>query len=321
MLHNSVDVMDSLGTPIEVYSRGPEVMRILPRLNEEINDEWLADKGRQAFDGLKLQRLSTPLKRREDGQYEEISWEKTIEVLKNEMGKVKGEEMRGIIGPFVNVESVVCFRDMMHRLGCERIHYERIEDDIPHDLRAQYLMGSSIRGIDFADTLLLIGFNPRNLAPVLNARIRKGIVQNGLKVAMIGSGDNLHYKYLHLGNSTKTLREISENKHPYSKSLASSKFPMVMVNTDTLRRSDGKAIMQAICKLCRDFKIINPNTKWNGLNIFPQASEEAGIYDIGISSYLTEEEKQAPCKLAYLLGADDCINVIPTDAFTIYQVN
>jgi NADH dehydrogenase (ubiquinone) Fe-S protein 1 len=320
IMHNSIDIMDSLCTPIEVYTRGAEIMRIFPRVNETINDEWLSDKGRQAFDGLRIQRLTSPLRRRPNGEYEEISWEKLMEILKTEIGKVDGEEMRGIVGPFANVESVVAFRDLMHRLGCERLHYKSLSEEIPHDFRAQYLLGSSIRGVDFADVLVLVGFNPRSLSPILNARIRKAIVQRGLKVAMIGSGDNLFYKYLHLGTSTKTIREIAQKTHPYSKILGNAKFPMIMVNSDSLRRADGPEIMQAIYKICKEYKVLNPQNKWNGLNILPQNSEEAGIYDIGLSSELTEEEKKAPCKLVYSLGADDCINDIPQDAFLIYQV-
>ncbi len=311
--------MDALGTPIEIYTRGPEIMRILPRPQPDVNDEWVSDKGRQAFDGLKFQRISSPLKRRADGTYDELTWAEAMKETVKALKSVKPEEIEVVIGNLTDVESVVAIRDLMHRMGCERIRYQSGRE-LPHDFRAQYLMGSHIKGIDYADTLLIVGYNPRTICPVLNARIRKAVVQNGLKVAMIGPGEDILYKYTHLGNSTKTLQDIADGKHPYSKVLAGSKLPMVIVSSDTLRRNDGDEIAKTLCKLCRNHKVIKPEIGWNGYNVMLKSAAEAGIYEIGIGSNLTEEERKTPAKLYYLLGVDENIADIPSDAFVIYQV-
>eukprot|EP00826_Nyctotherus_ovalis_P044568 TRINITY_DN4819_c0_g3_i1.p1 TRINITY_DN4819_c0_g3~~TRINITY_DN4819_c0_g3_i1.p1 ORF type:complete len:319 (+),score=58.52 TRINITY_DN4819_c0_g3_i1:872-1828(+) len=315
----SVDVMDALGTPIEVHVRGPELMRILPRVFPEVNEEWLADKGRQAFDGLKYQRLNTILKRLPNGQLQELTWAEGMKEAVRAIKAAQPEEMQARIGPFADVESVVALRDLMHRLGAERIVYSR-ENDLDHDFRVQYLMGSTIQGIDYADTLLLVGFNMRTTSPVLNARIRRGVTERKMKVAVIGPGERLLYKYLHLGNSTKTLSEIADDKHPFSKVLEDSKTPMVIVSSDILRRKDGKEIANVLHKLCHDYRVVNPETKWNGYNVILKSGGEAGAYDIGLASNLTEEEKKKPVKLVYLLNADDNLDDIPSDAYVIYQV-
>ena len=310
--------MDALGTPVIIQTRGPEIMRVLPKVNPEINEEWVSDKGRHAFEGLRFQRLNTPLKRGVDGKYEELTWEQTMAVLVKAIKGVKGDEIEGRIGPHTDVESIVAIRDLLHRLGCERLRYGARE--LPHDFRAQYLLGSSIRGLDFADTLLIVGYNPRTICPVLNARIRKSVTDLGLKVAVIGPGEEFFYNYVHLGNSTKTLLEIAGKTHPYCKVLESAKMPMIIVSSDILRRKDGQAIAHNLHKICAEYKVIKPEIHWNGYNVMLKTAAEAGAYDIGIGSNLTEEEKKKKCKLFYLLGVDEGLNDIPDDAFVIYQV-
>ena len=320
MRYSSVDVMDSLITPVEIFSRGPEVMRILPRVFPDVNDEWLADKGRQAFDGLKYQRLNTVLKRLPDGKFKELTWDEGFKEAVKAIRGVNPDEIQARIGPFADAESVVALRDLMHRMGSERIVYSG-KNEIDHDFRAQYLLGSSIQGIDYADNLLLVGFNMRSMNPVLNARIRRATMKHGMKVAVIGPGENLLYYYTHLGNSTKTLNEIGDKSHPYCKVLENSKAPMIMVSSDILRRKDGKEIANLLQKICLDYKVINPESKWNGYNVMLKTGAEAGIFDIGIASNLTEEERKKPVKLLYLLGVDDNLENIPSDTFVIYQVD
>jgi len=314
----SVDVMDALGTPIEVHVRGPEILRILPRIFPELNEEWLADKGRQAFDGLKYQRLNTILKRLPDGRLKELTWSEGLQEAVTAIKRVQPEEIQARIGSFADVEAIVSLRDLMHRIGAEKIIYTG-KNELNHDFRAQYLMGSMIKSLNYVDTLLMVGFNMRTTSPVLNARIRRAVTEKKMKVAVIGPGERLLYQYLHLGNSTKTLNDIANKSHPFSKVLENSKLPMIIVSSDILRRKDGKEIERILYKLCCDYKVINTETKWNGYNVILKSAAEAGAYDIGLTSNLSEEEMKRPIKLVYLLNADDNLEDIPSDAYVIYQ--
>jgi NADH dehydrogenase/NADH:ubiquinone oxidoreductase subunit G len=315
----SVDVMDALGTPIEIHVRGPEILRIVPRIFPEVNEEWLADKGRQAFDGLKYQRLNTILKRLPDGRLKELTWTEGLQEAVNVIKRVQPEEIQARIGSFADAEAIVSLRDLMHRIGAERIIYAG-KNELNHDFRAQYLMGSMIKALNYADILLMVGFNMRTISPVLNARIRRAVTEKKMKVAVIGPGERLLYKYLHLGNSTKTLNELANQSHPFSKVLQNSKLPMIMVSSDVLRRKDGKEIESVLHKLCCDYKVINTETKWNGYNVILKSAAEAGAHEIGLTSNLSEEEMKRPIKLVYLLNADDNLEDIPSDAYVIYQV-
>jgi len=310
--------MDGLGTPTEVHSRGPEVMRILPRYFPDVNEEWLSDKGRQAFDGLKYQRLNTVLKRRPDGKMQELTWEEGFNVALKALKSVKPDEIEGRIGPFTDVEGVVALRDLLHRMGCERIRYAK--NDLDQDFRSRYLTGTTIQRISFADALLIVGFNMRTMSPVLNARIRKNNMENGLKVGVIGPGENILYNYTHLGNSTKTIEEIANKTHPFSKVLEKAQLPLILVSSDILRRNDGKEIEKVLHKLVQNHKIIKPEINWNGYSVILKTAAEAGAYDIGLASNMTEEETKKPAKVVYLLNVDDDLSDIPEDAFVIYQV-
>jgi NADH dehydrogenase/NADH:ubiquinone oxidoreductase subunit G len=174
--HYSVDVMDGLGSNIDVNTRGTDTLRILPRVNDFVNEEWISDKARHAFDGLKKQRLHIPLLRKDDGSFKELTWEEAITIAKEKLTSVKPDQIQGIIGQFNDIESVVAFRDVMHRLNCENLDVRSNAPYLKGDFRSQYLMNSRITGVDDADSLLLVGCNPRMEAPVLNARIRKASI-------------------------------------------------------------------------------------------------------------------------------------------------
>lgn len=211
----TVDVMDGMGSNIDVHTRGSDTLRIIPRINEEVNEEWISDKSRHAFDGLRKQRLHIPLLRKPDGSFAELTWEEALNKAAEKLTSVTGDEIQGMIGQFNDVETVLAFRDLLHRLNSENIDVRKNAPHYKADFRSQYLMNSRIVGIDETDFLLLVGCNPRLEAPVLNARIRKAVGVNGLAVGIIGSATNLGYDYTHLGNSAKTLQELAEGKHPF----------------------------------------------------------------------------------------------------------
>lgn len=179
----TIDVMDGLGSNIDAHTRGSDLLRILPRINEEVNEEWISDKSRHAFDGLKKQRLTMPLMRKADGSFADLTWQEALEEAGKQLSSVKGEEIQGIIGQFQDVESIVAFKDLLNRLNCDNLD---VRSNAPHfnaDFRSSYLFNSTVTGIDDTDLLLMIGTNPKTENPVLNARIRKAIMVNGLEVA------------------------------------------------------------------------------------------------------------------------------------------
>lgn len=183
----TTDAMDPLGSNIDAHTRGSDLLRILPRVNEEVNEEWISDKSRHAFDGLKKQRLTVPMSRKEDGSFEELTWEEAMVLAAEKLTKASGDEIQGKIGKFVDIESVMAFKDLMNRLNCENLDVRSNAPYFNADFRNQYLMNSRVSGIDDTDLLILVGCNPKSENPVLNARIKKAVSMNGLEVAIIGS--------------------------------------------------------------------------------------------------------------------------------------
>lgn len=315
--HYTVDVMDGLGSNIDVHTRGSDTLRILPRINEEVNEEWISDKSRHAFDGLRKQRLHIPLLRSADGSFKELKWEEAMEIASQKLSSVKGDEIQGMIGQFNDLESVLAFKDLLNRLNCDNIDVRRNAPHLKADFRSQYLMNSRIMGIDETDLLLLVGCNPRVEAPVLNARIRKAVGVNGLQVGVIGSAGNYGYDYVHLGNSAKTLKELVDGKHPYlEETLAKADNPMVLISSSTLGRTDGEGIMDLVQELASKTKIINQKDKWNGINILHTEASRVGALDLGIIPRRVTGKK---AKVVFILGADNFRHEdIPEDSFVIY---
>lgn len=183
----TTDVMDPLGSNIDAHTRGSDLLRILPRVNEEVNEEWISDKSRHAFDGLKKQRLTMPMQRKEDGTFGELTWEEAMRKAAEQMLKASGDEIQGKIGKFNDIETIMAFKDLLNRLNCENLDVRSNAPYFNADFRNQYLMNSRVSGIDDTDLLILVGCNPRLENPVLNARIKKAVSENGLEVAIIGS--------------------------------------------------------------------------------------------------------------------------------------
>lgn len=234
--------MDAMGANIDAHTRGADLLRILPRINEEVNEEWISDKSRHAFDGLKKQRLTVPMSRKADGTYAELNWQEAMSLAAEKLAGVRGEEIQGVIGQFQDVESIVAFKDLLNRMNCENLDVRSNQAEFSADFRSQYLMNSRITGIDETDLLIFVGSNPKTENPVLNARIRKAVMVNGLDVAMIGPANNVTYNYSHLGNSLKTLEELANGTHPFCERLAQAELPMIIVGDDTLARTDGKTV-------------------------------------------------------------------------------
>eukprot|EP00744_Colponema_vietnamica_P001009 GILI01001732.1.p1 GENE.GILI01001732.1~~GILI01001732.1.p1 ORF type:complete len:459 (+),score=198.05 GILI01001732.1:502-1878(+) len=307
--------MDAVGANIRVDTRGAEVMRMLPRLNEEVNEEWLADKSRFAYDGLKRQRLTTPMVRNAEGMLVESTWEEALARVSKALNKARPQEIAAVAGPFADVETMVVLKDMLTRFGCENFELRDNQPKLPFDLRSQYTLNAKIAGIEEADALLLVGTNPRWEAPLINARIRKAAVNNKLKVASVGPAEDLTYAYQHLGVSTKTLLDIAEARHPFASVLAKAKKPMVVVGAGALAREDGRAVLAAVEAIAKHSAVRQGD--WNGLSVLHTEASRVGALDVGFAQQAVDAPKP---KFVYLLGAED-VNpeALDSKAFVVYH--
>ncbi|XP_060112854.1 NADH-ubiquinone oxidoreductase 75 kDa subunit, mitochondrial [Heteronotia binoei] len=320
----SIDVLDAVGSNIVVSTRTGEVMRILPRLHEDINEEWISDKTRFAYDGLKRQRLIEPMVRNEEGLFTSVSWEDALSRVAGVLQGAQGNEVAAIAGGLVDAEALVALKDLLNRVNSDNLCTEEVfpTAGAGTDLRSSYLLNTTIAGVEEADVLLLVGTNPRFEAPLFNARIRKSWLHNELQVALVGSPVDLTYTYDHLGDSPQLLLEIASGKHPFSKILNQAKKPMVVVGSTVLQREDGAAIHSAISTIAQNAKTKSgADAEWKVLNILHRVASQVAALDLGYKPGVDAIRKDPP-KVLYLLGADEgCISHedLPRNCFIIYQ--
>ncbi|NXC84632.1 NDUS1 oxidoreductase, partial [Cercotrichas coryphoeus] len=320
----SIDVLDAVGSNIVVSTRTGEVMRILPRLHEDINEEWISDKTRFAYDGLKRQRLTQPMIKNEKGVFVYASWEDVLARVAGVLQAVEGKEIAAVVGGLVDAEALIALKDLLNRVNCDTLCTEEIfpTAGAGTDLRSNYLLNTKIAGVEEADVLLLVGTNPRFEAPLFNARIRKSWLHNDLQVALVGSPVNLTYRYEHLGESPQILQDIASGKHPFSKVLDHAKKPMVVVGSAALQRGDGAAIHAAVSTIAQNARARSgPDADWKVMNILHRVASQVAALDLGFKPGVEAIRKNPP-KVLYLLGADSgCITRkdLPKDCFVIYQ--
>jgi len=333
----SVDVMDATGCNIRVDARGLEVMRILPKLNEDINEEWISDKTRFVCDGLKYQRLDRPYIRK-NGKLVESSWDEALALVASKLQEFKGEEMGAIAGTLVDIESMAALKSLMNRLGSHNLDANQFGYKFDISKRENYLFNTGIAGLEDVDLCLLIGANPREAAPVLNARIGRLQRSGHMHVARIGEVDDQTYKIEELGNSAKIIDEITKGKHAFCARLKDAKKPIVIIGDGVYSRADGLALQAAIREMADEYGM-----EWNllhnhasmvgsldlgfcpSLGLDPRASgDEENSPDPRIAAKLsprktlnTQQMASGAVKLLYLLGADE-IDIDPS-VFVIYQ--
>ncbi|KAH7656637.1 NADH dehydrogenase (ubiquinone) Fe-S protein 1 [Dioscorea alata] len=312
----SIDVTDAVGSNIRIDSRGPEVMRILPRLNEDINEEWISDKTRFCYDGLKRQRLNDPMIRGPDGRFKSVSWRDALAVVAEVIHQVKPDEIVGVAGKLSDAESMMALKDFVNRMGSNSVLCEGNGPNPQADLRSSYLMNTSIAGLEKADVFLLVGTQPRVEAPMVNARIRKTVKANQAKVAYIGPPTDINYDHQHIGTGAETLVELVEGRHPFSSTLHSAKNPVIIVGAGIFERDDKDAVFSAVETIAKNAKVVRPD--WNGLNVLLLNAAQAAALDLGLVSSPNDTIPSA--KFLYLMGADDIsLEKLPDDAFVVYQ--
>lgn len=321
----TVDVMDAVGSNIRVDTRGREILRILPRLHEDVNEEWISDKTRFIWDGLKRQRLDKPYIR-ENGKLRAASWSEALGAAAERLTATPADKIAAITGDLVSAEAVKALKDLMDAVGSP--HRDCRQDGARIDVPAReaYLFNSGIAGLESADAILLIGTNPRTEAPLVNARIRKAwLADKHLKIGLIGEMAALTFDYDYLGAGPQSLAALEKGEGDFFEALNGAKRPAIIIGMGALTRSDGAAVLAAAARLAD--KVGARTDDWNGFNILHTAAGRVGALDLGflpgaggrdLEGILTGAENR-DIEVIYNLGADEIDPARFGGAFVIYQ--
>ena len=314
-----IDVMDAVGSAIRIDTRGREVMRILPRVNDDVNEEWISDKTRHVVDGLRTQRLDQPYVR-EDGRLVPATWSAAFDAVAAKVKAARANRIGAIVGELAAVEEVFALKDLMTRLGVANLDCRQDGAGLdPRRGRASYLFNATIAGIEQADALLIVGANPRREAAVLNARIRKRWRMGNFPIGLIGERIDLTYPYEFLGAGAETLADVAAGTHPFGARLRDAARPLVIVGMSALTRSDGAATASLAAKAA--LELGTRAEGWNGFSVLHTAASQVGALDLGFvpgAGGLTASQMAATGALdvAVLLGADE-VEIAP-GAFVVY---
>lgn len=320
----SIDVMDAVCSNIRIDSRGLEVMRILPRLNEEINEEWISDKARFCYDGLKYQRLDKPYVKR-DGKLVVADFDEAYANIVEKVKSLSGNQIAALSGPLSSAEEIFALKGLMKKLGSDNIDCRLNGEKIDASDRASYLFNSTIAGIEEADACLLIGVNPRKDAPILNARIRKRFLSKKLKIAAIGVNADLTYDFDNLGDNALALQNVLDGESRFSRILEQSEKPMLILGSDLLARKDGALILSYAKKIAEKYGLVKGD--WNGFNFLAKSTGLISGLEVGfvpsaanvdVKSILDKAES-GEIKAVFLHCVDEEIDFTKLrDSFVIY---
>ncbi len=311
----TIDVHDAVGSNIRVDSRGGEVMRVLPRLHEDVNEEWIGDKTRHACDGLKRQRLDRPYVRK-DGKLRPVDWSEALAVVAERLAASKPRKIAALAGDLCDLESMVALKDLMAAGGITNLECRLDGATFDASARAGYLFNTTIAGIEKADAILLIGTNPRWEAPMVNARIRKTWMNKRVKVASIsGEIRDLGYPVRHIGSGTADLQSLLDGKNEFAAVLDKAERPMLILGMGALQ-TGGESVQALARAVAEKFGMVTDG--WNGFNVLHTAAARVGALDIGFVPDRALELKTM--EFVWLLGADDFdMRAIDSRAFVVYQ--
>jgi len=312
----SVDVLDAVGSNIRVDARGAQVLRVLPRLNEDVNEEWISDKTRFAIDGLTRKRLDRPYVRR-DGKLVEVEWQEALRVIAERAKGVPGERMAAIAGDLADAEAMLALKELMTALGSANLDCRQDGAVADPAVRASYIFNTTIAGIERADVCMLIGTNPRVEAAIINARLRKRWLQGGFRIAALGPAADLTYPVENLGDGPAAMSDLEMWK--------SAKNPMLILGQGALRRKDGAAILARARGLTEEAGMVRED--WNGFNVLQMAASRVGGLDLGFlpgqggrdTAGILAGCEAGEIELLYLLGADEIDTGRLGKSFVIYQ--
>ena len=316
----TIDVMDAVGSNIRVDTYGWEVKRVLPRLNEEINEEWISDKTRYACDGLLKQRIDKPFKR-ENGKLIECSWDEALNIVGSKIKETDKNQIGFHAGDMLSMETINSLKEFAKKLSIPNYEFREKPFYLNSDNKMNYIFNSSIKGIEESDCIELIGTNPRHEATMLNARIRKAFVAKKIPIISFGDPGDLTYHYTNAGNSTEDIKKLLNKENETSKILLNSKKPIVIIGESALELESAKFILQGIKKLLKENNFINDN--WNAFNVLLQNASSVGAIDLGLfekdnSFNFFNKLKNNEFKLLYFVGSDN-LDFVKSNEFIIYQ--
>ena len=319
----TVDVLDAVGSNIRVDARGTEVLRVVPRLHDDVNEEWISDKSRFAYDGLRRRRLDRCYVRR-DGALRPAGWDEAFDAIAQAAKGLEGGQIAALAGDMADCESMTALADLMAALGSPNLDCRQDGAKLDAACRASYLFNTTIAGIEEADAILLIGANPRWEAALVNARIRKRWRRGGLKVGAVGPKVDLTYPYHHLGEGPQDLAALAAGS-AFADVLKLAERPMLIVGPGALARPDGAQVLAHARALAEASGMIAEG--WNGFNVLHTAASRVGGLDLGFvpgeggldSAAIREGAESGAVRLLYLLGADELELERPEDCFVVYQ--
>ena len=317
----TIDVMDAVGSNIRVDTYGWEVKRILPRINEDINEEWISDKSRYACDGLYNQRLDIPYIKK-DGVFIKSSWEEAYEIISKKIYSTRPEEIAGLTGDLTNMETLFIIKEFFSKtIKSSNLDSRAEHIFINNNERSNYLFNSKINGIEESDFILLVGSNPRYEATMLNARIRKSYLKNNTEIFSIGDAGNLTYPYTILSNKTETIKEIVDDKHEISAKIKKSKKPIIIIGQSVLKLNSANYVAEKFKEYLKKNNKIN--NEWNAFNILSNNASTAGSYDLNIVNSIGKTNKvlkgieNKNFKILFLFGQDN-IYFKKNNEFVVY---
>ena len=318
----SIDVMDAIGSNIRVDTYGWEVKRILPRINEDINEEWISDKTRYACDGLLNQRLDTPYIKY-NGKFEKASWNEVFNIIKSKFKNADKDKICGMSGDLINMESLYIFKEFFNKtLGSYNVESRSDHTYLNSKKRENYLFNSTINGIEEADFILLIGSNPRYEATILNARIRKAYLQNKTKIISLNDVGDLTYPYESLDGDIENIKKITEDSHEVSSLIKEAKKPLIIFGQSSLKTKSAKYIFESVKSFLK--KNNKMSDEWNSLNTISENASTVGSFDLGLyktvdgSNEVLKDLENHMFEIVYLLGVDN-LKFEKKNEFVIYQ--
>jgi len=319
----SIDVFDAMGSSIRIDTLGKKTLRVLPRMNEEINEEWISDKSRFAIDGLSKQRIDAPYLLK-DGKLVNAKWDEVLASIIQEISKRGKENTLALSGKFTDIETLFSAKYFLKSLGSNYFDCRYDNVQFIENQRASYIFNSSIQEIDNADAILLIGTNPRWEASVLNARIRKAYINNDCKIGLIGKKLDLTYKYEHLSDSIEHINDLLSNNSPFSEVLQNSKKSLIIIGNSAINYRDGKEVLNVCSEIAKKYNVSNNN--FNAFNILQQDISKVGAIDIGFYNQdfalnFDQNIKKHISKfnpVVFLLSCDEINHSILEGAFIVY---
>ena len=321
----TIDVMDALGSNIRVDTKGNQVMRVLPRLNEDINEEWISDKTRYAIDGLKVQRLDRPYIRNAKGSLEATNWDTAFSKIKDKLLESEKNKIACLIGDLVDVEAAYSLKTLFKKFDVDNLDCRIDGAEIGEQGRAGYIFNSEIKGIEDSDALLIVGSNPRLEAAVLNARIRKRYLMGNFPIGLIGEKVDLKYPYKHLGSSSLDIEKLKNKNNEFSLKLLNAQKPMIIVGMGAFTNDNGSVILNELRELAEYLGIVKK--EWNGFNILQTSAGRTGALDIGFipskkglnAKQIFSKGDEGDLSFIWLMGVDNKDVLKLKKPFVVYQ--